>query len=163
MKKVNKNIVLSLIALVLISSLGLNKALAYFTTHTSATGGYTMNLGFTDTRIDEEVDHDGKHVVIENVGDYDCFVRVKVFGADSLQLKYQLGNHWQENEDGYFYYNQALASKEKTTELNVKYTLPEVKDENKDKDYNIVVIQEFTPVVYDDSGNLVASWQQSYN
>ena len=55
-----------------------------------------------------------------------------------------------------------FSSKDKTSELNIKYTLPEVNDDNKDKDYNIVVIQEFTPVVYDDQGNLIANWQQVY-
>ena len=40
--------------------------------------------------------------------------------------------------------------------------IKQVNDDNKDKDYNIVVIQEFTPVVYDDQGNLIANWQQVY-
>ena len=146
MRKLNKKLVLSIVALVMISTLGIGKALGYFTTHTNATGGYKMNLGFTDTKIEEDVDKDGKHVVITNVGDYDCFVRIKVFAADNLKIKYNL----------------VLSSKDKTSELNIKYTLPEVNDDNKDKDYNIVVIQEFTPVVYDDQGNLIANWQQVY-
>ena len=127
-----------------------------------ATGGYKMDLGFTDTKIEEDVDKDGKHVVITNVGDYDCFVRIKVFAADNLKIKYNLGKDWQESDDGYIYYNKVLSSKDKTSELNIKYTLPEVNDDNKDNDYNIVVIQEFTPVVYDDQGNLIANWQQVY-
>ena len=44
----------------------------------------------------------------------------------------------------------------------IKCFLLKVNDDNKDKDYNIVVIQEFTPVVYDDQGNLIANWQQVY-
>ena len=162
MRKFNKKLVLSIVALVMISTLGIGKALGYFTTHTNATGGYKMDLGFTDTKIKEDVDKDGKHVVITNVGDYDCFVRVKVFAADNLKIRYNLGEDWQESDDGYIYYNKVLYSKDKTSELNIKYTLPEVNDDNKDKDYNIVVIQEFTPVVYDDQGNLIAKWQQVY-
>ena len=100
--------------------------------------------------------------MIANVGDYDCFVRVKVFAADNLKIRYNLGEDWQESDDGYIYYNKVLYSKDKTSELNIKYTLPEVNDDNKDKDYNIVVIQEFTPVVYDDQGNLIDNWQQVY-
>ena len=149
MRKLNKKLVLSIVALVMISTLGIGKALGYFTTHTNATGGYKMNLGFTDTKIEEDVD-------------YDCFVRIKVFAADNLKIKYNLGKNWQESDDGYIYYNKVLSSKDKTSELNIKYTLPEVNDDNKDKDYNIVVIQEFTPVVYDDQGNLIANWQQVY-
>lgn len=162
MRKFNKKLVLSIVALVMISTLGFGKALGYFTAHTNATGGYKMDLGFTDTKIEEDVDKDGKHVVITNVGDYDCFVRVKVFAADNLKIRYNLGEDWQESGDGYIYYNKVLSSKDKTSELNIKYTLPEVNDDNKDKDYNIVVIQEFTPVVYDDQGNLIANWQQVY-
>ena len=56
MRKLNKKLVLSIVALVMISTLGIGKALGYFTTHTNATGGYKMNLGFTDTKIDEDVD-----------------------------------------------------------------------------------------------------------
>ena len=126
MRKLNKKLVLSIVALVMISTLGIGKAL------------------------------------ITNVGDYDCFVRIKVFAADNLKIKYNLGKDWQESDDGYIYYNKVLSSKDKTSELNIKYTLPEVNDDNKDKDYNIVVIQEFTPVVYDDQGNLIANWQQVY-
>ena len=46
MRKLNKKLVLSIVALVMISTLGIGKALGYFTTHTNATGGYKMNLGF---------------------------------------------------------------------------------------------------------------------
>ena len=87
MRKLNKKLVLSIVALVMISTLGIGKALGYFTTHTNATGGYKMDLGFTDTKIEEDVDKDGKHVVITNVGDYDCFVRIKVFAADNLMYQ----------------------------------------------------------------------------
>lgn len=87
MRKLNKKLVLSIVALVMISTLGIGKALGYFTTHTNATGGYKIDLGFTDTKIEEDVDKDGKHVVITNVGDYDCFVRIKVFAADNLKIK----------------------------------------------------------------------------
>ena len=116
MRKLNKKLVLSIVALVMISTLGIGKALGYFTTHTNATGGYKMDLGFTDTKIEEDVDKDGKHVVITNVGDYDCFVRIKVFAADNLKIKYNLGKDWQESDDGYIYYNKVLSSKDKTSE-----------------------------------------------
>ena len=44
MRKLNKKLVLSIVALVMISTLGIGKALGYFTTHTNATGGYKMDL-----------------------------------------------------------------------------------------------------------------------
>ena len=71
MRKLNKKLVLSIVALVMISTLGIGKALGYFTTHTNATGGYKMNLGFTDTKIEEDVDKDGKHVVWRRVSNHE--------------------------------------------------------------------------------------------
>lgn len=162
MKRFNKKIVLFLIAFILVSTLSLKKAMGYFTTYGHAVGGYTMDLGFTDTKIHEDVDKEGKHVVIENIGDYDCYVRIKVFAADYLEIKYDVGKNWEAKEDGYYYYNQVLTPKEKTSTLHIRYTLPNVSEENKDKEYNIVIIQEFTPVVYDEAGNLKENWQQVY-
>lgn len=162
MKRFNKKIVLFLIAFVLVSTLNLGKAMGYFTTYSKATGGYTMDLGFTDTEIHEDVDKDGKHIEIENIGDYDCYVRIKVFAADYLEIKYDAGKNWEANDDGYYYYNQVLTPKEKTSILHIHYTLPEITDENKDQEHNIVIIQEFTPVVYDEEGNLKENWQQVY-
>ena len=71
MTKLNKKLVLSIVALVMISTLGIGKALGYFTTHTNATGGYKMDLGFTDTKIEEDVDKDGKHVVWRRVSNHE--------------------------------------------------------------------------------------------
>ena len=46
MRKFNKKLVLSIVALVMISTLGIGKALGYFTTHTNATGGYKNGFRF---------------------------------------------------------------------------------------------------------------------
>ena len=62
--------------LALTGTLAVGSAMAYFTTYTTAGGGVTMNMGFTETIPNETVDKDGKHVTITNTGDYDCFVRV---------------------------------------------------------------------------------------
>ena len=137
MKRFNKKIVLFLSAFVLVSTLSLGKAMGYFTTYSKATGGYTMDLGFTDTIIHEDVDKDGKHVEIENIGDYDCYVRIKVFAADYLEIKYDAGKNWEANDDGYYYYNQVLTPKEKTSLLHIHYTLPEITDENKNQEHYI--------------------------
>ena len=128
MRKLNKKLVLSIVALVMISTLGIGKALGYFTTHTNATGGYKMDLGFTDTKIEEDVDKDGKHVVITNVGDYDCFVRIKVFAADNLKIKYnkvfgyyiEVSNSFKDQVPDYYVRKQTLTNAERYTTDKLK-------------------------------------------
>ena len=64
--------------------------MAYFTTYSTAGGGVKMNMGFTETFPKEDVDENGKHITIENTGDYDCFVRVKAFAP--VELTYNAPN-----------------------------------------------------------------------
>ena len=75
-------------ALTLTASLSVGSALAYFTSYCTAEGAVAMNMGFTETEIHETV-RDGKHIIIENTGDYDCFVRVKVFAPNDIETSYE--------------------------------------------------------------------------
>lgn len=61
--------------------------------------------------------------------------------GDSIELKVQLKN----SDKG-----------ETTPELNITYKFPEGND--KPEEFNIVVIQECTPVLYDKDGNPYADW-----
>ena len=121
-------------------------------------GGVTMNMGFTETIPNETVDKDGKHVTITNTGDYDCFVRVTAFAP--MELTYTAPNGgWQAEDDGYWHYEGVLPAGETTPELkeiNISYKFPE--GENRPEEFNIVVIQECTPVLYDENGNPYADW-----
>lgn len=157
-------------AITLTASLSVGSALAYFTTYCTAQGSYEMRMGFPETIIHEDVT-DGKHITIENSGQYDCFVRVKTFAPDGVTLEYvpEEGSGWigyfDEGswEDDYWYYNSILEPGETTPELLIKYTFPEDKDSDPDIDtrpeeINIVVVHECTPVLYDEEGNPYADW-----
>ena len=115
-----------------------------------------MNMGFTETVPDEKVDENGKHVTIKNTGKYDCFVRVKAFAPVELTYNAPDGG-WSAGKDDYWYYDEVLPA-EKTTgsELNITYTFPSGDD--KPEEFNIVVIQECTPVLYDEDGSPYADW-----
>ena len=127
-----------------------------FTTYSTAGGGVKMNMGFTETVPKEDVDENGKHITIENTGNYDCFVRVTAFAPVKLTYNAPDGG-WTDRGDGYWYYDEVLPAKAKTTkELNIKYTFPTGDD--KPEEFNIVVIQECTPVLYDEDGNPYADW-----
>mgnify|MGYP000006444151 FL=1 len=156
MRKLHKKpLIMAAAALALTGTLAVGSAMAYFTTYTTAGGGVTMNMGFTETIPNETVDKDGKHVTITNTGDYDCFVRVTAFAP--MKLTYTTPNGgWKAKDDGYWYYEGVLPAGETTPELNISYKFPEGKD--KPEEFNIVVIQECTPVLYDENGNPYADW-----
>ena len=84
-------LMMAVTALVLVGTLKVGGAMAYFTTYSTASGSVQMNMGFTQTIPHEEVDSRGKHVSVENTGDYDCFVRVRAFAPSDITLSYQDG------------------------------------------------------------------------
>lgn len=157
MRKLHKKpLVLAAAAIALTGSLTVGSAVAYFTTYATAQGGVTMNMGFTKTKPHEEVDENGKHVTISNVGDYDCFVRVRAFAPVELSYNVPDGG-WTDGGDGYWYYNDVLQAGQTTEkELNITYKFPS--GDQKPEEFNVVVIQECTPILYDEDGNAYADW-----
>lgn len=166
-KKISGKIILTMAAaaLCMAGTLKLEQTLAYFTTYVSAGGSQTVHLG-TMSAIHEEVSNMTKHVSITNTSQLnDCFVRVKVFYGKDLDISFQdkseNGSLWTySKQDGYWYYKPVLPAGESTGILDVKIgDLPE--DFDKDS-FNIVVIQECTPVIYDEAGNPTADWTAVY-
>ena len=134
-------------ALGMAAALTLEGASAYFTTYVSAGGSQVVRLG-SSTEIHEDVSQMTKHISIENASaENDCFVRVKVFYGGDLEVVYSdTENNWYEGEKGYWYYRP----------INV----PEGYDRDS---FNVVVIQECTPVVFDETGNPTADWSTVYS
>ena len=107
--------------LALTGTLAVGSAMAYFTTYTTAGGGVTMNMGFTETIPNETVDKDGKHVTIKNTGDYDCFVRVKAFAP--MELTYTADpDKWEAKNDGYWHYKEVLPAKSQPQRNSISLT-----------------------------------------
>lgn len=141
-------------------------ASAYFTTYVSAGGSQVVNMG-AQTEIHEDVSRMTKHVSVTNVSQLnDCYVRVKVFYAGDFEISYtdtsEAGNLWTySEEDGYWYYGPILEKGASTEIFDIGIgNLPE--DFDKDS-FNIVVIQECTPVIYDDAGNPTADWDTVFD
>lgn len=139
----------------------LEGASAYFTTYVSAGGSQVVRLG-SSTEIHEDVSQMTKHISIENASaENDCFVRVKVFYGGDLEVVYSdTENNWYEGEAGYWYYRPILPAAQTTTGLDVKINVPEGYDRDS---FNVVVIQECTPVVFDETGNPTADWSTVYS
>lgn len=148
-------------ALGMTSALTLEGASAYFTTYVSAGGSQVVRLG-SSTEIHEDVSQMTKHISIENASaENDCFVRVKVFYGGDLEVVYSdTENNWYEGEAGYWYYRPILPAAQTTTGLDVKINVPEGYDRDS---FNVVVIQECTPVVFDGTGNPTADWSTVYS
>ena len=164
-RKQRKTWILAAAALGMTAVLGLPGASAYFTTYVSAGGSQTVHLG-SQTEIHEEVSNMTKHISITNVSQNNaCFVRVKVFHSGQFTVTYEdrseSGTGWTYSEaDGYWYYGQPLPAGASTEILDAKIgDLPE--DFDRDS-FNVVVIQECTPVLYDEAGNPEADWSTVY-
>lgn len=147
--------------LLLIGGIGVSEVMAYFTTHVAAKGGYPLTLG-TETSIQEEVEDMTKHIVLVNTGENDCYVRVKVFCGSRFAINYSSAlddrnePYWELAEvDGYWYYRDIVPAGGKTGELLAKIEIPEEFTES----FDIVVIQECTPVLYKEDGTFYADWE----
>ena len=156
---------MSAAALGMLAVLTIDSASAYFTTYVSAGGSQTVHLG-SQTEIHEDVTNMTKHISITNTSPInDCYVRVKVFHGGQLQVTLtdasESGGLWTYSEaDGYWYYGPILAAGARTEILDAKIGgLPE--DFDRDS-FNVVVIQECTPVIYDEAGNPTADWNTVY-
>lgn len=157
MKRVfeKKTVWLTAAAVLLVCCMSVGSAMAYFTTYASASGGQVISLG-SETKIHETVSNWTKHITIENTGENECYIRVKVFAGSQFTLDYTdaTGSWEQRNNDGYWYYKAIVPAGKTTEELLAHITVP---DDQKSS-FNVVVVQECTEVLYDASGNPYADW-----
>lgn len=149
---------MSAAALGMTAALTLQSSMAYFTTYVSAGGSRPVSLG-AQTEIHEDVSDMTKHITISNTSEVnDCFVRVKAFYAETFDVSYtdvEGKGDWKQGEDNYWYYSKVLKPGEETSMLDAHITVPEGFDADS---FNVVVIQECIPAVYDDEGN--PDWDQ---
>lgn len=154
-----KTIGLLVVSLLMVACIGVGSALAYFTTYTEAKGGVQLDLEFVDTKINEEVEKGEKILTVKNNENAEAaYVRIKVVVAKQYEEYLQYSevegvSNWKPNEDGYYYYSEILAPGETTTELYVNLSQIVASD-----DFNVIVIQESTPVLYDADGEPYADW-----
>lgn len=151
-----KTVFLTAAALTMTLGLSVGTAMAYFTTYTEAAGGVELELGFTETIPHEEVTDWTKHIRIENTGNYDCYVRVKVFAGELFQDSLTYGDDsgkWTPGADGYYYYSDIVPAGGMTEELRVM-----IDHMDAEQSFNVIVVQECTLVQYDGNGSPYADW-----
>lgn len=83
-------------------------------------------------------------------------VRVTAFAP--VSLGYKADKNWSKGADDYWWYYSDILPAGQTTnpELVISYEFPSVDD--KPEEFNVIVIQECTPVLYDEDGNPYADW-----
>ena len=158
MKKIRYAI--AALAVAAIMTAGLGQAWAYFTTYAAAEGGYTINLG-DRTEITEGFSDWTKRVTVTNeAGAAPVYVRVKAFGPSTCPLT-STGSGWTAGEDGYYYYGTPVPGGGNTEVLNIVINNIPTKEDGLEvgDQFNVIVIYESTPVLYDEGGNpLPADW-----
>lgn len=157
MRKINKkSLCLAAVALTLTAGISAGTAMAYFTTYTEASGGVTLNMGFSETIPKEDFSNWTKHVSVENTGDYDCYVRVKALAGSKYQDGLQYSDSdgkWTPGEDGYYYYSDPIAPGESTSVLDIR-----IDSKESDASFNVVVVQESTKVLYNENNEPYEDW-----
>ncbi|MCI8311916.1 MAG: hypothetical protein HFI12_06860 [Lachnospiraceae bacterium] len=163
-RQIRQSLLLAAFALVLTVCASAKTAMAYFTTYASAGGRAQISLGFTRTETEDTVSDWTKHIAVANSGEQECYARVKVLVGEQYKdsLLYTAEDGWRlEDTDGYWYYNKILAPQEKTSELLVKLErsmLSGMTQAEEQKVFNVIVVPEYTAVLYDEDGNPYADW-----
>ena len=163
-----RNVFLLALCLVLLLVPAVDGAWAYFTTYTQARGGYPLKLG-GKTEMKEGLFAWTKHVSIENTGDLGAvFVRARAFCDSKYMLKYSdAGGKWSDGGDGFWYYSDVVYPGEATEELLVKIDGVPTGEDGKPledgENFDVIVIYECTPVLYDKDGKPYADWELKLN
>lgn len=172
MKKRMKTLIpvlLAILTLGMVRSYSSEMSTAYFTTYAFAKGGLQIALGPTKNRIEDNYERGKKEVGIQNTGDeFDCYVRVKVLAPQwmwddgILSDEGISGEGWSKNdEDGYWYYNAILKPGETSNSLFVTTDWMKTGEELEEfkQSCDVVIVDEFTMVRYDENGDPWADWK----
>ena len=143
--------IVAVFTMLLVLGISVESVMAYFTTYATAKGGMPISLAPTTT-VHEDFADWKKTIQIENTGETDCFIRVKVIAGSEFSIT-AAGSGWSEGSDGYWYYSNAVPSGGMTDALVAEIHYPE----GQERDFNVVVIHESVPVVYSDDGTAIGA------
>ena len=153
-----RTVLLLLLAAVLVLGACMPGAMAYFTQHIVAVGGYPIRLGGT-SGVEEDVSAWTKHLAVSCAEDSEAvFVRAKAFCGSLYTLRFDDENGlWTQGVDGYYYYGEALLPGQTTETLHVSIdNVP--KDPEHGDSFHVIVVYETTPVLYTADGQPYADW-----
>lgn len=160
------------LAVALVVSLGAaaGTAWAYYTDTNRASGmiAFNYNPNPPSTEVKEEQKDLNKIISVQNTGEVDAMVRVKIFApdidgvtvsifpvADDGETAIETGSGWTQsvegNKEGWWYYTSPIAPGASTTKIKVKVEIKNPKDVPA---FDIVVVQQCTSTSPDTPGGL---------
>ena len=150
-----RRLLLALLAVIMVLSVSIGPALAYFSTYTVAEGKKPIKV-VPDTTIDEDVANETqKSVTVTNAGNAPCFVRATAFAPTGVTLGTAGGNGWSAQDgEGFWVYGEVLMPGETTAELEIPISgIPATANEgaNEGDSLNIAVVYESTTAIWNDS------------
>ena len=146
-----RRLLLALLAVIMVLSVSIGPALAYFSTYTVAEGKKPIKV-VPDTTIDEEVANETQKVVtVTNAGNAPCFVRATAFAPTGVTLGTAGGNGWSAQDgEGFWVYGEVLMPGESTGKLVIPISgIPAAANEG--DSLNIAVVYESTTAIWNDS------------
>lgn len=161
-----RNLILSVLALLLIACAVINPAVAYFTANTSADGAIPLYF-YRETEIYEEMDGLNKLVTIKNTGgDHPeladpVWIRARAYISDALNNDdhfFVSGDSWDDGGDGWYYFNVPVPVGGSTTPLKVEVKNLPVNEEYQENDeyyismIGVGVIYQSVTAFYDVDG-----------
>ena len=160
-----KSILTAILALALLAAVAIEPAVAYFTASATNTGAVTIDVG-NRTKIDEpDVVDWVKHIVVTAKDDsVPVYVRARAYSGSTYPLEYVVpeGSKWTEGDDGWWYYEDILNAGESTEEEFLVQITNVPKDAVDGNTFNVSVVSEDVPVLYDEDGNPYADWTLTY-
>lgn len=133
------------LSVALVVSLGVvGTAWAYYTDTSKAAGMIQFKYDLPTTEVQETFDGIDKIISVQNTGEVNAMVRVKVFDPDisGVELSFDAAEGWTQdvngNDEGWWYYTQPIAPRASTPELKAVVTV----DASVDHGFDVIVVQQ---------------------
>ena len=158
MRRLTRKTIVLLVAVIMTLSVSVGMTIAYFSDTAAAEGGAVLLLQ-GQTEINETPEEGKKTISITNISTdpVDMVTRVKVFAP--VEITPTLGSGWADGGDGWWYYTEALAPGDSTSNLVVTW---EVKESDHLENYDVVVVHESAVATYTEDGQSIlqpAGWK----
>ena len=162
----NKKIMTTILALALLAAAAIEPAMAYFTANAVNAGALTIDVGSTTTIDEPDVVEWTKHIVVTcDKNSVPVYVRARAFAGVTFPLEYTVpeGSKWTEGDDGWWYYEDILMPGQSTEEELLVHIDNVPEDAVEGDSFNVSVVSEDTPVLYDAKGNPYADWDLRFS
>lgn len=144
-----KYYILPLLAVLMVLTLSVKSASAYFTTYVTAKGGRVLAFN-PETEIDEEYSAGMKTIRVRNTGDVDVFVRLTYFYPSNVTVAPDKSSSakWKHLGGAAYEYTEKVAPGASTEDFKLAIDLSGATAADIET-FNVIVVYEFTPAFGD--------------